>query len=127
MRVLGVNDGINASVALIEDGVVRFALQEERFSGIKEHVGFPYKAMEKVLKLAGIAANDVDEMALATKYVTFSPSVEGHTKGMSVQQKLKDIAPAFFGIYEDNIPVIKDRHPELFRIFEQGRNARRLV
>jgi carbamoyltransferase len=127
VRILGVQDGINASACLLEDGVLTHAFQEERFTGVKEQTGFPFRSVFNIYQQAGIGPDDVDEMALATKYYTVLPGVEGHTKGMSIQQKLKDLAPALFGVYEDNIPVLKKKAPELFSFFEKQRNIRRLA
>jgi len=43
--VLGIHNGHNASAAVIEDGILAFALQEERLSRIKNHGGLPAQAL----------------------------------------------------------------------------------
>src|SRR5262245_4135975 len=40
MRVMGIGDGFGAGTAFVEDGVVRFAVSEERLSRIKNHSGY---------------------------------------------------------------------------------------
>ena len=127
VRILGCQDGIDASACLLEDGVIKFALQEERFSGVKEHEGFPYASVRRILKMAKLTIEQIDELALATEYVTVLPGVEGHTTNMSFQQWLKDKFPVAFGVYEDNIPVLKERYPRLLGKFGVRRNRVRLA
>ena len=64
MKILGIHDGHNAAAALVEDGVIIAAVQEERLSRIKNHDAFPARACQRVLQLAGVSANDVDGIAL---------------------------------------------------------------
>ena len=45
MTILGIHDGHNASVALVAEGEVVFALQEERVVGEKNFTGFPREAL----------------------------------------------------------------------------------
>lgn len=127
MRIFGVQDGINGSVCLLEDGVLRYALQEERFSGVKEHIGFPYQATAKILTLAGIDISQVDEMALATDYVLRSTGVEGHTTTMGIRSVLKTSFRPFYGVWDDKVPRIRERAPELFSMFSKRRNVVRLA
>ena len=46
MVVLGVNDGCNSSIALIDEGNIVCVLEEERFSRVKMDSGFPKLAIE---------------------------------------------------------------------------------
>ncbi|MDP6384865.1 MAG: carbamoyltransferase N-terminal domain-containing protein, partial [Planctomycetota bacterium] len=50
----------DSSAALVRDGVLIAAAEEERFSRVKHDSGFPGLAIEFVLKTAGITAADVD-------------------------------------------------------------------
>jgi carbamoyltransferase len=68
MRVLGIHDGHNASVCLIENGRIKFAIQEERLVNQKNKSGFPNKALQKTLDYCGISINDVDKVALASTH-----------------------------------------------------------
>ena len=70
LKVLGINDQHNASAALIEDGVVRAAVQEERFSRIKNHFCFPHRSIRWVLEETGTAAAELDAVAIATHHIT---------------------------------------------------------
>ena len=44
MKVIGIYDGHNSNAALIEDGKIVKAVEEERFSRIKNHDGRVLKA-----------------------------------------------------------------------------------
>lgn len=65
MIVLGVNayHG-DASAALLVDGELVAAAEEERFNRIKHCAGFPRLAVEYCLKVAGARVQDVDHIAI---------------------------------------------------------------
>lgn len=65
MRILGISAFYHDSAAaLIEDGVIIAAAQEERFTRKKHDPGFPANAIEYCLREAGLEMKDID-------YVTF--------------------------------------------------------
>ena len=66
MVILGIHDGHNASAALIINGKLICALGEERLSRDKHQYGFPSKAIETVLKFAGVTTNEIDRIAMST-------------------------------------------------------------
>ena len=47
MKIIGIHDGHDASVALMVDGKIIFAAQEERFSRLKGDYGFPQKSCRR--------------------------------------------------------------------------------
>jgi len=57
----------DAAAALLKDGVLVAAASEERFSRLKHDAGFPEKAIEFVLGVAGIAIEDVDYLGFYDK------------------------------------------------------------
>lgn len=66
MNILGISETDNDSgVALIINNRLVYAVNEERFSRIKRHKGFPHKAIEWVLTKAGLKAEDIDIYAIA--------------------------------------------------------------
>ncbi len=68
MRILGVSAFYHDSAAaLIEDGVVIAAAQEERFTRKKHDAAFPEHAITYCLEEAGIGLNDVDFVAFYDK------------------------------------------------------------
>ena len=65
MNILGINayHG-NASAALVCDGQLIAAVEEERFNRIKYAAGFPAEAIRYCLKEAGITVADIDHLAV---------------------------------------------------------------
>ena len=63
MYVLGLTTMGEAAAALFWNGELVHAAEEERFSRIKHHVGFPYRAVASCLASAGISLADVDHVA----------------------------------------------------------------
>lgn len=72
MNVIGINEGHNSSVCLITDGEVRFAMSEERLSRKKNEVGFPEKSLRLCMKNFGLAARDIEAVAIAS--IELSPT-----------------------------------------------------
>jgi len=65
MIVLGLNTfHADSSAALLRDGVLVAAAEEERFRRIKHWAGFPAQAMAYCLAEAGIRLSDVDSIAV---------------------------------------------------------------
>lgn len=50
----------NSSAALIKNGVVKIALEEERFSRIKNDSSFPSKSIKYILEREGISLHDIN-------------------------------------------------------------------
>ena len=65
MYILGINafHG-DSSAAILRDGKMVAAVEEERFRRIKHWAGFPSLAIEYCLEAAGIGIGDVDHLAL---------------------------------------------------------------
>jgi carbamoyltransferase len=63
--ILGINafHG-NSSAALIRDGVLVAAVEEERFRRIKNWAGFPSQSIAYCLRAAGISVSDIDHLAV---------------------------------------------------------------
>lgn len=59
MYILGLTTLGDSAAALIKDGELVAAVEEERFSRVKHHSGFPYKAIQFCLDQAGITLKDV--------------------------------------------------------------------
>ncbi|NPA80332.1 MAG: hypothetical protein GXO29_04710, partial [Thermotogae bacterium] len=80
MKVLGIHDGHTATACLMEDGKLLAMVSEERLWHEKEKGGFPKRAIEEVLSLAGVSAGDIDKVAVATLTPPLMPE-EFHEPG----------------------------------------------
>jgi len=94
MNILGINAyHSNASAALVCDGRLIAAVEEERFNRVKYAAGFPVAAIRYCLKEAGLTLADLDHVAvprnpyarLATKlfYALRMPSFAASASGSS--------------------------------------------
>lgn len=66
MNILGINayHG-DASAALVVDGKLVAAVEEERFNRIKHWAGFPSQSIQYCLDVAGISARDLDHIGIS--------------------------------------------------------------
>jgi len=68
MHILGISCFYHdAAAALLKDGVLIAAAEEERFSRKKHDFGFPMNAIEFCLRVGGITANDLDYVVFYEK------------------------------------------------------------
>lgn len=68
MNILGLSFYYHdSSAALVKDGVLVAAAEEERFSRVKHDSGFPGLAIDFVLKMGGITIDDVDYVVFYEK------------------------------------------------------------
>lgn len=65
--ILGVHSGHNSSAAIIKNGEIITAAQEERFWRKKNFIGYPYKAIEFCMNSAGISGSQLTRIAYTTK------------------------------------------------------------
>jgi len=74
MIILGLSIELSAAAIMI-DGEVIAAAQEERFSRIKNDERFPLKSIEFCLNKAGIEGNQIDMVAIPGKVIPFGPLI----------------------------------------------------
>ncbi len=65
MRVVGIHDSHNAAAALLVDGEIKAAIQEERLVREKNFDGFPARAIAEVLRAEALSPSQVDVVAMA--------------------------------------------------------------
>ncbi|MCL4375798.1 hypothetical protein M1394_03295 [Candidatus Marsarchaeota archaeon] len=66
MYVLGIWDGHDSGAALLEGNRIIFASNEERFTGRKLEVSFPFNSINACIAYAGINPCDIDTVAFST-------------------------------------------------------------
>src|ERR1700676_3193658 len=116
MNILGINayHG-NASPALLSDGKLIAAVEEERFNRVKYAAGFPAAAIRYCLQEAGITLSDIDHVAvprdpcarLATKlfYALRMPSFA--RERIKVLQKFTGIPQALAAVFDSDPARLK--------------------
>ena len=68
MKILGISAFYHdSSVALIENGKILFAAQEERYTRIKHDHSFPIKSLVQSLKYCKLELNDIDKIVFYEK------------------------------------------------------------
>ena len=60
MILLGINEDHSGTAAIIIDGTVIACASEERFTRLKNDMGYPKKAIDSVLEIAGVSGEEVD-------------------------------------------------------------------
>src|SRR5689334_25419539 len=66
MYILGINAyHADVTAALVRDGQLIAAVEEERFRRVKHYAGFPTLAIQKVRAMAGIDGRQIDHVAIS--------------------------------------------------------------
>jgi len=66
MKVLGITDGITCGAAIVEDGEILAAVNEESLVRLKMAYGFPRQAIREVMASVGLQPDDIDLVTVAT-------------------------------------------------------------
>src|SRR3954469_20800038 len=95
MNILGINayHG-DASVALVKDGVLEAAIEEERLNRQKHCAGFPTLAVKAVLAGSGVSPAEIDHVAISR-----DPKANLHKKILFAIQK----RPSFTKLVKDRL------------------------
>lgn len=73
MIILGITDSFTSGAAIIIDGKVVAAVNEERLDRNKMSMGFPNLSIREVMSIAGIKPKDIDRVAVATSSLFWRP------------------------------------------------------
>jgi carbamoyltransferase len=69
MIILGIHDGHNCGASLFKNGELMIAISEEKITRNKNEYGYPEKSISKCLKFANIKKEQIDYVAVSTKYL----------------------------------------------------------
>ncbi len=109
MYILGLTTLGDSAAALIKDGQLIAAVEEERFSRKKHHSGFPYKAIQFCLDHAGITLKDVEHVGHYWK-----PWILRHKAMQAARAAL--ISPAMFRARADRgVAQVSDSYLGMFK------------
>lgn len=88
--VLGVHDGHNAGAALIRNGQVLAAINEERLNNIKNYAGVPVLSIKKVFEISGVSPQSVSLIAVGC-YIRISDPLKVENNWVHIAQEM--VAP----------------------------------
>jgi carbamoyltransferase len=102
--ILGIHDGHNCGATLTRDGAIIASISEERLTREKNAVGYPECAIEAVLRLGGIDAQDLSEVVYASLFMHDRAHLQdittwyavGAAEQKSDANKLKEYASIIF-------------------------------
>lgn len=78
MKILGIQDSHDAGAAIVDEGKIVSAINEERLNRMKMCWGFPKRSIAKVLELTKLEPKDIDLVAIAGFRGTWSPKTISH-------------------------------------------------
>ncbi|MCG7849574.1 MAG: hypothetical protein MIO93_10410, partial [ANME-2 cluster archaeon] len=61
-----VHDEQNASLCLLEDGLIKYCIQEERLTKRNDYCGFPYNSDNKIFEIFELDVNNIDTVIIAS-------------------------------------------------------------
>jgi carbamoyltransferase len=109
MIILGIHDGHNASATLLKNGKIICSIAEERLSRQKNHYGFPFKAIDNVLKLSNLSKLDIDFVAMSSKHLPPSYYFTQRNSKLTIQDYWKEQKEYWYPkIYENKNPKYLD-------------------
>lgn len=109
VTVLGLHDGHDAGAALIRDGKVLAALQEERPRNIKHYSGTPELSIREVFRIAKVHPSEVDVIAMAGLVRTHAPIREDPLRVKMFERLSPYVAsPSFVKLYTKTLHKFRE-------------------
>src|SRR5581483_8201204 len=122
----------DASAAIIKDGVLVAAVEEERFNRVKHCAGFPIESIKYCLSAAGVSIEDIDHIGISRdpsahlhKKVLFAASRAAKSlTGSKSQSSEKSGGGLISAISERlaNAAKVRDLKDELAKMFDLPKN-----
>jgi carbamoyltransferase len=118
LKILGISDHIISGAAVLEDGTVTAAVNEERLIRKKMIMGFPRQSITTVLKLAKLRPDQIDCVAVASKrghflnqYVEFEKGTFSANRGL-VKELFMSVGSEL-SFLRDQVPVLEKLYYDL--------------
>ena len=116
MKILGIHDGQTSGASVVVDGRLVSAVNEERLVRLKQARGFPRRSISEALRLAGVAADEVDGVALGHRDMSLREEVRAWRGWFEERRSDLSVHAAFFRVaarYAD----LAERFPVLKRLY----------
>lgn len=121
MKIIGIHDGHNASLSILEDGEIKFAIQEERFTYEKNQGGIPINALKYIKNNFDIKDDDKYAFVgfhLPSYALTKNDILKGYSKSNSKFNVFRHYLKNYNLIYNIYIKnASKHRHKKINEIF----------
>ena len=117
MKFIGIHDGHNASLTMLDEGNIIFAIQEERFTYQKNQGGLPINSIEFIKNKYSLSKDD--EIGFVTNHV---PTYDWSKSAVLQAYRKSDSASTIFKHYLKNVDFIynlyskRSNKPRLIRI-----------
>ena len=98
MRILGITDGQTSGAAIIEDGRILAAINEERIGRIKMARGFPRESIREVLRLTGTEPGDLQGVAMGQVDMELREEIAGWPGWFEARAEESDLHTRFFHV-----------------------------
>ena len=98
--ILGIHDGHNCGATLTRGGAIVASVSEERLVRRKNAIGYPRRAIEEVLRLGGIQAQDLADVVYASLFMHTASHLEDISQWYAVgmeEQIIEARRPAEYG------------------------------
>lgn len=129
MLILGITDGQTSGAAIVSDGKVVAAINEERLTRLKQARGFPRASIKAVIEMAAVNPSDIDGVAVAQSNMEFKNEVSPWRGWFEERQDLRDSHNLFFNIASrfggvvSNLSALKTLYYQMRKpIFQKRRN-----
>lgn len=119
MKVLGLNFSNDAAAALVVDGRVVMAVQEERFRRVKHYAGFPATAMDACLRAGGMTLGDLDAVAFF-----WNPAIHAATHQRRLSATPRHHLEFLYDVPNHLLPALGPAPEAMEQVFHLGGNGR---
>ncbi len=130
MVILGITDGQTSGAAVIVDGAIVAAINEERLVRLKQARGFPRASIKAVLKIAGIEPTRIDAVGIAQVDMKLNEEIKEWKGWFEERGDIRDTHNLFFNFASkfskvaNSIPVLKSLYYLLRRPINIKRRKR---
>ena len=137
MRILGITDGQTSGAAIIDDGRIIAAINEERIARIKLARGFPWQSISEVLKLSNTHPREISAVGVGQINMELTEQVKDwpgwfearesdynlHSRFFKVAARFGGIAPKIPGLqwayYAARTPAYAHRRRRIKQILRE--------
>lgn len=129
MVILGITDGQTSGAAIVVDGRITAAVNEERLVRMKQARGFPRTSIKAVMQMAGVNPLDVDGVAVAQRNMEFRNEVAAWNGWFEEREGLGDSHNLFFNVASkfsrlaNDVPALKSLYYKMRQPLYRERRA----